>query len=207
MGRSIGTVLALALAAPAILLPAPSRVIDRDLPMRFELYREGPEKICGTHCRTLVSASGSITADTARAFSRFAQGRDLSGALVVLDSDGGSVHGAMALGRAIRNHADFKPKGTNVNFVEIKNQREIAVRTYERGVENETLACGTGSTASAVVSSLLGYAQPPVKVRTAGGEVLTVDFKREGDKITRTTLEGETRFVYDGQLFAANGHV
>ena len=102
MGRSIGIVLALALAAPAIRLPAPSRAIDRDLPMRFELYREGPEKICGTHCRTLVSASGSITADTARAFSRFAQGRDLSGALVVLDSDGGSVHGAMALGRAIR---------------------------------------------------------------------------------------------------------
>ena len=70
--------------------------------MRFELYREGPEKICGAHCRTLISASGSIAADTARAFSRFAQGRDFNGALVVLDSDGGSVHGAMALGRAIR---------------------------------------------------------------------------------------------------------
>ena len=107
---------------------------------------------------------------------------------------------AEGIGRAIRRHADFRPKGTNVNFVEVKKPNEIHVRTYERGVERETLACGTGSTVSAVVSSLLGYTKPPVRVKTTGGEVLTVDFKRQGAKISRVTLEGEARFVYEGSL-------
>ena len=105
------------------------------------------------------------------------------------------------LGRAIRFHKDFQPKGTNVNFVEVKNQNQIQVRTYERGVENETLACGTGSTASAIISCLLGYAKPPVRVKTSGGEILTVDFKKEQGKITSVTLEGEARFVFEGKLF------
>lgn len=104
------------------------------------------------------------------------------------------------LGRAIRYHKDFQPKGTNVNFVEIKGSRDIHVRTYERGVEKETLACGTGSTASAIISCLSGYTKPPVRVRTKGGEILTVDFKREGSKITNVTLEGEARFVFEGKL-------
>ena len=105
------------------------------------------------------------------------------------------------LGRAIRNHADFKPRGTNVNFVEVKNRGQIQVRTYERGVEKETLACGTGSTASAIISSLSGYAKPPVNVKTSGGEILTVDFKRDGDKISNVTLEGEAKIVFEGNLF------
>lgn len=104
------------------------------------------------------------------------------------------------LGRAIRRHEHFKPRGTNVNFVEVKSNREIQVRTYERGVENETLACGTGSTASAIASALLGYARPPVQVKTSGGEVLTVDFRRQGGKVTDVTLEGEARFVFEGKL-------
>lgn len=104
------------------------------------------------------------------------------------------------LGSAIRYHDHFKPKGTNVNFVEVASNRLIHVRTYERGVENETLACGTGSTASALASALLGYTRPPVQVKTSGGEILTVDFQREGSKITSVTLEGEVRFVYEGKL-------
>lgn len=103
------------------------------------------------------------------------------------------------LGRAVRFHNTFKPQGTNVNFVEVKNNKEINVRTYERGVENETLACGTGSTASAVVSSLLGYTQPPVKVKTSGGEILTIDFKKRGGNIETVTLEGAARIVYQGE--------
>ena len=106
------------------------------------------------------------------------------------------------LGRAIRYHKDFQPRGTNVNFVEVKNQKEIHVRTYERGVENETLACGTGSTASAILSSLAGYTKPPIRVKTSGGEILIIDFKRAGDKITQTTLEGDVRFVYEGKLLS-----
>jgi diaminopimelate epimerase len=104
------------------------------------------------------------------------------------------------LGRAIRYHERFKPRGTNVNFAEVASGRQINVRTYERGVENETLACGTGSTASALASALLGYTKPPVKVKTSGGEILTVDFRREGDKITSVTLEGEAKFVFEGNL-------
>lgn len=103
------------------------------------------------------------------------------------------------LGKAIRNHAHFQPFGTNVNFVKVKNKKEIAVRTYERGVENETLACGTGSTASAVVSALKGYVEPPVKVLTQSGEMLTIDMQRKGDEITKVFLEGKAQFVYKGE--------
>lgn len=106
-----------------------------------------------------------------------------------------------ALGRAIRYHNHFKPKGTNVNFVEVENERGIRVRTYERGVEAETLACGTGSTASAVISSLAGYTKPPVRVRTSGGEILTIDFVRQGNELKKVTLEGEVEFVYEGKLY------
>jgi hypothetical protein len=74
----------------------------RSLPMQFELRQEGPADTCGSQCRTLISASGAITSDTPVQFHNFAAGRDLNGATVVLDSDGGSVLGAMALGRQIR---------------------------------------------------------------------------------------------------------
>ncbi len=75
---------------------------SRTAPMQFELRREGPAEACGTKCRTWVSASGAITSDTPRDFESFARGRDLRGATMVLDSIGGSVTGAIALGRAIR---------------------------------------------------------------------------------------------------------
>ncbi|MDI1343222.1 MAG: hypothetical protein PSV22_03855, partial [Pseudolabrys sp.] len=89
--------------APAVLLTAsPARADDRTLPMRFELRREGPAESCGVACKNFISASGAITADSARDFSRAMQGRDLTGAVLVLDSDGGSVLGAIALGREIR---------------------------------------------------------------------------------------------------------
>ncbi|MDD5226919.1 MAG: diaminopimelate epimerase, partial [Candidatus Omnitrophica bacterium] len=102
-------------------------------------------------------------------------------------------------GKAIRNHAHFQPFGTNVNFVEVKSKKEIAVRTYERGVENETLACGTGSTASAVVSVLKGYTESPVSVLTRSGEKLRIDMQRKGDEITKVFLEGKAQFVYKGE--------
>lgn len=105
------------------------------------------------------------------------------------------------LGRLIRYHHDFKPKGTNANFVEIKGSRAIQVRTYERGVENETLACGTGSTASAILACLSGYAKPPVRVHTRGGEILTVGFEGTEQKIYNVTLEGEAKIIYEGKLF------
>ena len=85
-----------------MLLPASAEVADRTLPMRFELRLQGPADACGDSCKLWISATGAITADTPRDFEMFARGHDLSGATVVLDSDGGSVHGAIELGREIR---------------------------------------------------------------------------------------------------------
>jgi len=107
----------------------------------------------------------------------------------------------VGIGRAMRYHKRFKPAGTNVNFVEIKNAKEIMVRTYERGVENETLACGTGSTASAVISVLKGYVKAPVTARTRGGELLTIDMELKNGEIQKTFLQGKARFVYKGEYF------
>ena len=117
---------------------------------------------------------------------------------VVIFVEGLSKMNVQQLGKAIRKHPQFAPKGTNVNFVEVKGRQDIDVRTYERGVEVETLACGTGSTASAVVSSLAGYTKPPVRVKTSGGEILLINFQKKGNKISRTTLQGEAHFVYEG---------
>ncbi|RUM87016.1 MAG: diaminopimelate epimerase [Thermodesulfatator sp.] len=100
-----------------------------------------------------------------------------------------------SLGPLLRRHERFSPAGTNVNFVKILSDREIALRTYERGVEGETLACGTGAAASALISTELGRTHFPVRVHTRGGEVLTIH--REGETLL---LEGETRRLYRGLL-------
>jgi len=110
-----------------------------------------------------------------------------------------------ALGRAIRYHKRFKPGGTNVDFVEISGDTAIGVRTYERGVESETLACGTGAAASALVSSLSGAltarAVNTVNVRTKSGEKLRVYFNRRGSRIDTVWLEGNARIVYKGEYY------
>ena len=103
MSRSLSLARALALAAPFLTLSLPSHATDRVLPMHFELRTQGPAESCGTNCKLFIAASGAITADTPRNFLLFAQNRDLTGATVVIDSDGGSVLGAIALGREIRN--------------------------------------------------------------------------------------------------------
>jgi hypothetical protein len=88
--------------APLALLPGSIRASDRALPMRFEMRVQGPAEVCGTSCKTFIAASGAITADTPRHFLLFTQNHDVTGATVVLNSDGGSVHGAIALGRELR---------------------------------------------------------------------------------------------------------
>jgi hypothetical protein len=103
MSRSLSLACALALAASLLMLSSPLHATDRVLPMHFELRAQGPAEICGTNCKLFIVASGAITADTPRNFLAFAQNRDLAGATVVIDSDGGSVLGAIALGREIRN--------------------------------------------------------------------------------------------------------
>ena len=102
------------------------------------------------------------------------------------------------LGRTIRFHEEFKPKGTNVNFVQPIGEDTIKIRTYERGVESETLACGTGATASAIVSYLKGLVKKkPVKVITKSGEVLIIDFSED---LKEVFLNGPVKKVFEGRL-------
>ncbi len=102
-------------------------------------------------------------------------------------------------GKEIRYSNDFKPGGTNVNFVELQPDNSIFVRTYERGVENETLSCGTGITAAAIAASLKGY-RSPVKINTLGGQLL-VEFKNShSDTFQEIYLVGPAKMVFKGQL-------
>ena len=103
-------------------------------------------------------------------------------------------------GRMVRNHRIFKPAGTNVNFVSKIDQHTIRIRTYERGVENETLACGTGSVAAALGSSLAKNTVSPVRVHTQGGEVLTVYFKYSANRFYDVYMEGRVQFVFEGEV-------
>jgi len=104
------------------------------------------------------------------------------------------------LGRAIRDHAQFAPSGTNVDFVQIDDEHHIRVRTYERGVENETLACGTGILAAAVTAALQNRVQPPVTVRAASGDLLIVDFRILDGTVLDLTLTGPAAYVFSGIL-------
>ncbi|ADU97229.1 diaminopimelate epimerase [Thermovibrio ammonificans] len=100
------------------------------------------------------------------------------------------------IGRKVRFHPLFAPAGTNVNFVEVRLDR-IVVRTYERGVEDETLACGTGSVASALIAAKVFKLSSPVEVEVRSGERLKVHFD---PKLSRVYLEGGTKWIYDGLL-------
>jgi len=104
------------------------------------------------------------------------------------------------LGRATRYHALFSPAGTNANFVQIMNNHLIKIRTYERGVEDETLACGTGSVAAAVIGSALEKTNRSISVETRSGILLSVDFKQDAERFRNVTLQGDARIIYKGEL-------
>ena len=112
------------------------------------------------------------------------------------------------LGRFIRHHQAFMPAGTNVNFVQWQGDA-LKVRTYERGVEDETLACGTGAAASAIIAALLGQAASPVNIITSGGDRLTIlfDIKEGVEKsaegaVQNVFLKGPAHTIYSGELVA-----
>jgi diaminopimelate epimerase len=119
--------------------------------------------------------------------------------LVVPVADAAAVDVA-GLGRKLRQHPAFAPKGTNVNFVQVTGPSSIKVRTYERGVEAETLACGTGSVASAILMARLGKVASPVAVTTTGGDILTISFKLDGDSATEVFLKGQAEVTFTGTL-------
>ena len=109
-------------------------------------------------------------------------------------------HDVEAVGRAVRRHAEMQPAGTNVNFVAVRDSSSIDVRTYERGVEAETLACGSGVVASVAVSTLLGKVRPPVSVLTRSGITLDVAMTVSGGELRDVHLSGDARVVYRGTL-------
>jgi diaminopimelate epimerase len=106
-----------------------------------------------------------------------------------------------ATGRAIRTHEHYQPAGTNANFASVIDGHTLKVRTYERGVEDETLACGTGSVASALIAARKGYVQGPVDVLVRSGETLRIHFEQAGEGFGKVYLEGKTKVVYQGELW------
>ncbi|WP_028323743.1 diaminopimelate epimerase [Desulfatirhabdium butyrativorans] len=105
-----------------------------------------------------------------------------------------------ALGREIRRHADFSPAGTNVNFVSAQETGRLAIRTYERGVEDETLACGTGASAAALVMAQKYGWPSPIAVDTRSGSLLTIHFERSDGGFSNLFLEGDARIIYKAEL-------
>lgn len=106
----------------------------------------------------------------------------------------------VAIGRQIRYHEAFSPAGTNVNFVCLMKDGSVGIRTYERGVEDETLACGTGAVAAAIVMAKTRNLPRPVAVRPKGGGVLTVHLTSVDGTVTEAFLEGDARVVYSATL-------
>ena len=104
------------------------------------------------------------------------------------------------LGRETRYHNDFAHKGTNANFIKIKDKSNIDIRTYERGVEDETLACGTGGIASAIAASAVGITVSPVTMHTRGGFPLKIYFKLESGGAKEVYLVGDARIIIKGYL-------
>ena len=115
----------------------------------------------------------------------------------VADADQAMVE---SLGRELRFHAAFAPQGTNVNFVQVLAPGRIRVRTYERGVEQETLACGTGVTAAALIASRVHGFGSPVAVQVQSGDTLEVAFQSERKGFRDVFLTGPAEFVFEGRI-------
>lgn len=122
--------------------------------------------------------------------------------VLVLEDSSLETTAVEELGREIRFHQRFAPAGTNVNFVQIMDSGNIHVRTYERGVEAETLACGTGVVAAALVTTVRGLTTPPVSVTTKGNDVLIVHLDETDPMAGNVYLEGNASIVYRGELTA-----
>ena len=124
---------------------------------------------------------------------------------VVLFVEDLEVQDVHETGRGLRHHAAFAPSGANVNFVKVTGASSIALRTYERGVEAETLACGTGSVASAIISSIVQGTQNPVTIRVRSGEDLLVSFTLKDKSYYDVSLQGGALILFSGNiLYDAN---
>lgn len=105
------------------------------------------------------------------------------------------------LGRAVRTHRDLQPDGANVNFVVVRDEHAIEIRTYERGVEGETLACGSGVVASVTAAAMFGRVKSPVAVLTRSGVTVEVSFEKPTDApVEGVRLKGDARLIYKATL-------
>lgn len=104
------------------------------------------------------------------------------------------------IGAAVRYHGRFQPAGTNVNLIEITGKDALSLRTYERGVEAETLACGTGMVASGLIAGSLGLVSVPVQITCAAGDVLQVGYDPTESGATNVTLTGPAEHVFRGEI-------
>ena len=103
-------------------------------------------------------------------------------------------------GAAIRHHQMFSPKGANINFIEKRGAKQITIRTYERGVEDETLACGTGVVAGALIFASTENFDGPIGVLVRGGNELKVGFDKIDNQFRNVTLTGPAEFVFEGTI-------
>ncbi|MDR3275515.1 MAG: diaminopimelate epimerase [Endomicrobium sp.] len=103
-------------------------------------------------------------------------------------------------GKIIRHHKIFAPEGTNVNFVKVIQNNTLLVRTYERGVEDETLACGTGITASSIISVIKDFTKSPVNIIARGGDLLSASLRKAGSEINSVVLEGPALIAFKGTV-------
>ncbi len=126
---------------------------------------------------------------------------------VIIPVEGLAKIDVRTIGRIVRYHKKFAPRGTNVNFIEQIKPGLVGVRTYERGVEDETRACGTGSVASALIAFMNLYPDTrsktgaSMKVKTQNGDILAVTFDISDNSITNVWLKGPAKFIAQGDFF------
>jgi diaminopimelate epimerase len=119
---------------------------------------------------------------------------------VVIRVDDIKTVDVIGIGRQVRRHTEFAPAGTNVNFIGPRIDSQIAIRTYERGVEGETLACGTGAVAGALVHAMQSGADSPVDMITRSGSRLTIHYKVTGETCSDVYMEGDARVIYTASM-------
>lgn len=119
---------------------------------------------------------------------------------VVMEVDDLDKVDVATVGAAIRYHQDFSPKGTNANFIKVTGPDSLKIRTYERGVEAETLACGTGMVAAGLVAGRMGRVKAPVKITCASGDVIEVNYTLSGETAVDVTMLGPAAYVFTGEL-------
>ena len=181
-----------------------ARLTGRQAPMRFETVAGSiGAELLGENVRLQMSDPRSLQLNAkldleGKAYAVHSIDTGVPHAVVI--SDDLSSLDIQTLGAALRNHHHFAPRGTNANFVMPERRDGIAIRTYERGVEGETLACGTGVVAGALIFHHLTGVPPPLRVKVRGGEILEVNFEPGGEGVRKVTLTGPAEFVFEGKL-------